>query len=449
MKAREAALRILFDIEANRAYSNIALKKELKQNEFSQLDRSFISELVFGVLENKIYLDYIVNRIASINTRRMNTHTLNLLRLGVYQIFLLDRIPVSAAVNESVNLSKKYCEKSSSFINAVLRNIIRKKDKIKMPDKGKSILKYLTVVYSHPQWMVKQFLENYTEEFVEELLKANNATPTLYMRVNTIRISVKNCIKLLSDTGYEVKQSDLVEEALLVKGISNLDQLDLLTKGFLYIQDIGSMLVGKVVAPKENDFIIDICSAPGGKATHLAQIMNNKGRIVARDIHEHRLELIDKNARRLGITIIEVEKMDGLKIDNKMIEKADKVLVDAPCSGLGIIRRKPDIKYNMSKKSVEELINLQRKILTNSAEYVKHGGELIYSTCTINPNENEIMIEQFLQKNTNYELVDINKEHREMFKNNSKKTIQLYPNMHNSDGFFIAKMRKKKAGERQ
>ena len=442
MNAREGALRVLFDIEANKAYSNIALKKELKQNEFSQLDRAFISELVFGVLENKLYLDYLINQFSSIKTRRMNTHTLNLLRLGVYQIFLLDKIPVSAAINESVNLSKEYCKKSSGFINAVLRNIIRKKAFIEMPDAKTDIVKYLSVTYSHPEWMVKLFLANYSEPFTEELLKANNNTPSMYMRVNTLKISVEECTKFLTNGGYTVKRNDFVEEALLVEGSTNLDTLGLLDKGYLYIQDIGSMLVSILTEPKENEIIIDLCSAPGGKATHLAQIMKNKGKIIARDIYEHRLELISKNAKRLGIDIIEVEEYDGLKLDSSMIEKADKVLVDAPCSGLGIIRRKPDIKYNISKKNIEELTKLQKKILSNASQYVKSGGELIYSTCTINPSENELMIEQFLKTNSNFDLINLTEKYKKTRFDTNKKTIQLYPNIQNSDGFFIAKMRK-------
>ncbi|MGV8152747.1 MAG: 16S rRNA (cytosine(967)-C(5))-methyltransferase RsmB [Alkaliphilus sp.] len=442
MNGREGALRVLFEIEANRAYSNIALKKELKHNKFSQLDRAFMSELVFGVLENKMYLDYIIDQFSSIKTRRMNTHTLNLLRLGTYQIFLLDKIPESAAVNESVNLSKEYCKKSSGFINAVLRNIIRKKDSITMPDIKTDIVRYLAVTYSHPEWMVKLFLKSYSESFTEDLLKANNSTPSLYMRVNTLKINVEECIKFLTVAGYTVKRSDFAEEGLKLEGATNLDDIDLLDKGYLYIQDIGSMLVSILTEPKENEIIIDLCSAPGGKATHLAQIMNNKGRIIARDIYDHKLDLISRNAKRLGVNIIKAEKSDGLKLDTDMIEKADKVLVDAPCSGLGIIKRKPDIKYNISKNSIEEIIKTQEKILSNAAKYVKRGGYLIYSTCTVNPKENELMIKQFLKLNTNYELVDLTEKYKKILFDASKKTIQLYPNIQDSDGFFIAKMRK-------
>ncbi len=444
MNAREGAIKILYEVEVNEAYSNIALNKELSQNQYSQLDKGFLTELVYGVLENMIYIDHVISQFSSVKLKKIHPWTLIVLRLGIYQLLFLDKVPVSAAVNESVNLAKKYNKASSGFVNAILRNVERKKQSIKMPDRKKETVKFLSITYSHPQWMVEQFLKHFTLEFTEELLKANNETPELNLRVNTLKISVENCIKELEKVGLQVVQSPYIEEALYIKGITNLQDLELLKKGYLYIQDFGSMLISRVLEPKENDFIIDVCSAPGGKATHLAQMMNNEGKIIARDVHQHKLKLIQKNAKNLGVNIIQTEYFNGKEVDLDLIEMADGVLVDAPCSGLGIIRRKPEIKYRKKSDDINEITSMQLEILKKASKYVKHKGYLVYSTCTIEPSENNSIIEKFLEEDNKFELVDIGKEYSKLIPGEPQgKTIQLYPNIHNTDGFFIAKLRRK------
>jgi len=444
MLAREGALKVLYQIDVKEAYSNIALGEEINNSNYSSLDKGFMTELVYGVLENLLLIDYIIQQFSSVKLKKIQPWTLNILRLGVYQIRFLDKVPPSAAVNESVNLAKKYCNKASGFVNGILRNIIRNQDKIKLPSPEKDLLKYLSVKYSHPQWMVKSFLSFYPASFVEDLLKANNETPQLNFRVNTLKTTVVNCIGLLKEQGYEVVSNPHLEEAITIKGISNLSDLELLKKGLLYIQDFSSMLIAKIVDPRAGEFIIDVCSAPGGKTTHMAQLMENKGIIIARDIYDHKLKLIKKNAERLGIEIIKTEKFDALKEDRELFEKADRVLVDAPCSGLGIIRRKPEIKYRKQPDDIVAITELQLKILKNAARYVKNGGYLIYSTCTIDPRENGGVIEGFLSESSGFQLIDVAKEYNELIPGEHKnKTIQLYPNLHNTDGFFVAKLLKK------
>ena len=444
MQAREGALKVLYQIEVNEAYSNIALGEEINNSSFSSVDKGFMTELVYGVLENMLLLDYIIEQFSSVKLKKIHPMTLNILRLAVYQIRFLDKIPEAAAVNEAVNLSKKYCKKASGFVNGVLRNMIRNKESIKLPSPETDFVKYLSIKYSHPQWMVKSFLSFFSGGFVEELLQANNETPELNFRINTLKVPVNDCLKMLQEQGFEVKVNPYIGEAISIKGVGNLNEMDLMQMGYLYIQDFSSMLIAKIVDPAEGDLIVDVCSAPGGKTTHMAQLMENKGLIIARDIYDHKLKLIKKNAERLGISIIKTEKFDALKEDTELFEKADKVLVDAPCSGLGIIRRKPEIKYRKKPDDISVITELQLKILKNAARYVKSGGVLVYSTCTIDPRENNGVVERFLSENNDFQLIDISKNYHKYLPGEHKdKTIQLYPHIHHTDGFFAAKMIKK------
>ncbi|MBU5677362.1 16S rRNA (cytosine(967)-C(5))-methyltransferase RsmB [Alkaliphilus sp. MSJ-5] len=443
MNPREGALITLYEINEKEAFSNIALNKELRRNSYNQLDKNLLTELVYGALENQIYIDYIIGQFSTFAIKQMNPYTLNLLRLGIYQLLFLNKVPSFAAVNETVNLSKKYCKKTTGFINGVLRNVQRNMKNIKLPNPEENIVKYLSVKYSHPEWLVKTFLNNFDKDFAEELLKANNTKPELYFRINTLKISIDDCIRLLTDEGYTVKQSSLIKEAVVVKGLQNIEQSNLYKKGYIQIQDFSSMLVAKILDPKEGEYVIDVCSAPGGKTTHMAQIMNNKGTIIARDIHEHKLKLVERNAQRLGIKIINTENFSGNNLDEKLLNMADKVLVDAPCSGLGIIRRKPEIKYRKQDEDIKSITAMQYDILKNAAKYVKIGGELVYSTCTINTRENEDIVQKFLKDNPNYVLININEEYKDFLPGeHNNGTVQLYPNLHNTDGFFISKIKR-------
>lgn len=439
MKDREVALNILYKIDSKGAYSNLTINNELKDKKLSNLDRSFITEIVYGTIENNIFLDYVIEQFSSVKIKKINLWTLNILRMGIYQIMFLDKVPDFAAVNESVNLAKKFSSKTAGFTNAILRNVLRSKDKINFPDKEKDYVRHLSVKYSHPEWMVKRFLGYFSKEFTEDLLRANNERPKLYLRINTLKVNIEECIKSLGEKGIEVERNELIEEAITVKGINQLDELEEYREGHIHVQDFGSMLVSRVLNPREGELIVDVCCAPGGKTTHMAQLMNNQGKILARDIYDHKLKLVESNAKRLGVTIIKTEIYDGMKLDPSLLEKADKVLLDAPCSGLGIIRRKPEIKYRKKPDDLNELRKMQLSILNNAAKYLKINGELVYSTCTIDPNENESVIEEFLKENHKYKLIEI--EGFEALKK-SDGTIQLYPNIHHTDGFYIARLKR-------
>lgn len=441
---RRIALNILIDIEQNKAFSNISINKHIKKSNMTSLDRRFISQLVYGVLENKLYLDYIIKNFSKTKIKKIQAPILNILRLGLYQIIFLQKVPDSAAVNESVKLTKKINFRLSGFVNGILRSYLRNKEKVQLPNYENNPIQFLSIKYSHPKWLVSKWVNDYGIEFASKLLEANNKSPNLTIRTNTLKINREDLIKKLIKEGVSCKKGDIVPEALIVESMeSNLDNLESFREGLLQVQDESSMLVSHILSPLEGEFIIDVCSAPGGKSTHIAQLMKNRGRVLSRDIHKHKLDLVRENSNRLGVTIIETQQYDALKLDTKLIGLADRVLVDAPCSGFGIIRRKPEIRYLKDTKDIMELSKLQLEILKVSSQYVKIGGILLYSTCTIQDEENKKVINRFLEQNDKFTLIDINNDLPNHIMSNEK-YLQLYPHTSNTDGFFICKMKRVK-----
>ncbi|MBQ9972918.1 MAG: 16S rRNA (cytosine(967)-C(5))-methyltransferase RsmB [Firmicutes bacterium] len=421
---RKAAYFTLVDVESKKSYSNIALNHHIKLSRPNS--PAFVRELVYGVLENKMLLDYIIDQLVPTGTAKMRVNDLVLLRIGIYQLSSMDSVPEYAAVNESVILAKKYAKGREGFINAVLRHYIKSKDLINLPDRRKDEVSYLSTKYSYEPWIVELWLDQYTPEFVEEMLKAGNKTPETTIRLNWLKVMKPDLIRQLRERGYEVEEGKVCENALHVKG-SGLLETALYKAGLFSVQDEASMLVSVMMEPQHGDVVMDLCAAPGGKTLAIAERMNNTGKIYASDVYKRKLTQIDNEAKRLGITNIETYTWDATKINSEMVEKADKVLVDVPCSGLGVVRRKPEIKY---KKYTEELDTLPQKqlaILSASSAYVKPGGVLIYSTCTINPYENQRVTSEFLRKNKSFR---------------KEESIQLLPNVNGTDGFYICKMRK-------
>ena len=438
MKARELALKVLLDIEENNNYSNIAINKHFKNVNLNNQDRGLATELIYGVVENKYYLDYIIDKLSKIKCKKMNIYVKILLRMGIYQILLLNSISDYAAVNETVSLVKKYDKRSSGFVNAILRNVIRQKDTIGEVDLKDDKIMYLATRYSYKPWMIKNWINNFSEEFTEDLLEANSEKPSVYLRTNTLKISRDSLIEKLKSEGINCSIVPTIDEAIRVENLKNIENNQLFKDGMFTIQDISSMMVGKVMNPKENSLVLDVCSAPGGKTTHLATLMNNTGKVVSRDIFDHKLKLIQSTVDRLGLTNVEVQSFDASVLDEESIDKFDYVLADVPCSGLGIIRRKPEIKYK-EKAELKDLPKIQKDILKNASKYVKVGGTLIYSTCTIQDNENIEVIKDFLDNNNNFKLVPIN-EVKVDLDNQDNGYLKIYPNIHDIDGFFIAKL---------
>ncbi|NLX61057.1 MAG: 16S rRNA (cytosine(967)-C(5))-methyltransferase RsmB [Tissierellia bacterium] len=439
MNAREIAFKILLDVHLKGAYSNFSINKYLKGIENTR-DENLIREIVYGVIENLTYLDYMIAKLSNRKIERIDPKILEILRIGVYQIAFMDKIPHRAAVNEAVNLAKKYGHKGLvGFTNGILRNFSRKKEKVMEVD-VKDKIDYLTIKYSHPKWMVKRWIKEFSYDFTESLLKHNNSKPKLNIRVNTLKVTREELKNLLLNYGYEVDETPYAKDGLIIENPIRITEIEEFNKGYFTIQDESSMLVAEILSPKENAVVLDLCSAPGGKSTHMAQIMNNKGRIISCDIYDHKLNLVKETANRLGITIIETQKQDALKLNEEFIEKMDYVLVDAPCSGLGIIRRRPEIKWNRQEKDIEELSSIQKQILNNAGKYLKPGGALVYSTCTIEREENLGVIEDFLKKNNNFVLYEFKHEINQSTDNREKGYIQLFPHIHGTDGFFIARI---------
>lgn len=440
---REIALKILYDINEKGAYSNISINKYLEGYELRDVDKAFITGLVYGTVKWRLTIDWIIEQFSSVKIKKISSWILNILRMGIYQLVFTDKIPVSAAVNESVNLSKKYGHSGSrGYVNGVLRSIARNRDAIKYPDRSGELTRYLSIKYSHPEWMVNTWIKLYGDEFTEDLLANNNEVPDFTVRVNTLRVSKSRLIEVLKEQGMEASDGKFVEEAVVIKNPSSISRLEAFKIGYFQVQDESSMLVAKVLDPRPGELIMDVCSAPGGKSTHIAQLMNNEGVVIARDVHEHKIKLIEDSVRRLGLDIIKAEVFDAATIDKNYIEKADRVLVDAPCTGLGIIRRKPDIKWAKNIEDSKEIIELQKKIIATASQYVKPGGTLVYSTCTIGPEENEDVVKWFVSSNIKFTLADISSLLPAALAGPTARDgyLQLFPNRDRIDGFFISKM---------
>ncbi|EYE89277.1 hypothetical protein Q428_03105 [Fervidicella metallireducens AeB] len=442
-KARIVVIKTLSDMDEKKAFSNIKLNQYFKKFDLNPKDRAFSAEILYGTLRWKLKIDYMIQRFSRIKLEKINIWTLNCIRTAVYQIFFMSKVPEFAAVNEAVNIAKIKDKNAAPFVNGVLRNILRNKNlfnDIREKDK----VKRLSIEYSHPEWFIKKFIKIYGEEFVIDLMKKNNTPSELTIRINSIKTNKENLVQMLMDKGVNVESGKL-DESLILKGFNLIEKSSIFNDGLLTIQDESSMLVANVLDPKPGEKIIDLCSAPGGKTTHIAQKMNNKGEIIAFDIHEHKLELVNQNAKRLGINIIETRLKDATVLLEEYIDYADRVLVDAPCSGLGLIRKKPEIRWNVHQQDIDVLANIQFLILSNASKYVKKNGVIVYSTCTISVEENEDIINRFLQENKNYELVNICSYLPEkMFSDTCRDGyVKLFPNVHDTDGFFISKLRRK------
>jgi 16S rRNA (cytosine967-C5)-methyltransferase len=444
--ARGIALEILHDIDVNSAYVKVAFDRRLKKKRISREDKGLVTELVFGTLRWRLRLDYIIGSFSNIPMSEMSPWVRNILRLGIYQLLHTDRIPSSAAVNESVKLSKRYGQRpASGFINGILRNIDRRKHEIAFPSRDENPVGYLSVMHSHPSWLVRRWLDRYGFSFTEELLCSNNEKPDFTIRANTLKNETRELAGLLEKRGFKVTAGRYVPEALIVENPSGiLDTLEY-SEGRFVVQDEAAMLVSVLLAPEPGESVIDLCSAPGGKATHIAQMMQNNGGILAWDIHSHRLKLLERNILDAGASIITGELRDAAVTHDEYRNSADRVLADVPCSGLGIIRKQPDIKWAREEKHLGELPWLQYGILEASAGYIKPGGVLVYSTCTIEHSENEEVIMRFLDATNEFYI-----EQAEAFLPRELHgavgddgMVRLFPNRHKVDGFFMARLRKK------
>ena len=428
--ARQTAFEILNKIQRDNSYSNLALDHALDKADTDNKDKKFVSALVYGVTERRITLDYNLSLYLSQPIKKLKPEVLTALRLRAYQILFMDKIPVSAAVNESVKLAKKNgAAFASGLVNAVLRKII---------SNGLKTDGSMSVNYSAPEWLCDMWCKSYGRENAEKLLEASFGAVDTVLRVNTEKIDADNLINLLAEEGFDCEIGGNVENSAVVKSGGAVHKTEAYKNGLFHVQDSASQLCCKALGVQENETVIDICAAPGGKSFTLAENMKNTGRIISCDIYEHRLKLISDGAERLGLTNIETVRNDG-NVFNPDFPFADKILCDVPCSGLGVIRKKPEIRFKKSEE-VDKLQDLQYSIMCISSRYLKIGGVMVYSTCSLNPNENEKIVEKFLTEHDNFEGVRVLSDISRYGVDTDYLT--LMPHIHGCDGFFISAVRR-------
>lgn len=433
MNPRECILNILLKLDKDGAYVNKVINDEFTHNEFSDLDKRFITEVVMGCVRNRDLLDFYIMQFSKVKIKKMSLAVRNILETGAYQVIFLDKVPDSAACNESVKLARKYVYKSSGFINGILRNISRNKYNLKQPDKSMGTIEYLSIKYSYPVWLTEMLAKQYGNDTCEKIYISANKPYSPMIRANRLkadlwenrRFSQYKFIELLKHDGIDVCADGELDTCFHVDGNLDIKHSQSYKDGYYTLQNRSSQLAVKALDPKPNEFIIDMCAAPGGKTTAIAELMDNMGKIIAFDVHEHKIELINNAAKRLKIDIIDAERHDASVFDERYFKLADRVLVDAPCSGFGVLHTKPDIKRSRKPEDIDELVKIQEKILNAAAKYVKPGGILVYSTCTILKQENELQIKNFLHNHSEFEL-----EYENM----------LFTHVEGGSGFYIAKM---------
>ncbi len=438
--SRQTAFSALMRVERDGSYSNITLDTILSKSGLSQRDKKFVSNIFYGVTERCLLLDYNISSYSDIPLNKLDMEVAVILRMGLYQIYYMDSVPDSAAVNESVKLCyENKLASAAGFVNGVLR-AAAENDEVKLPNPKKSKTKFYSIAYSCPERIVRLWRQSYGDETAKEILMSLEGRPPVNARVNTLKTDTESLKKSFEKSGITAKISECTDDCLELENTGAIDTLEEYKKGLFHIQDTASQLCCKMLEAAEGQTVLDVCSAPGGKSFTLAQMMNNKGKIISSDLYEARAGLVAKGAERLGISIIHTMTGDSAETEFPM---ADRVLCDVPCSGLGIIRRKPELRYK-EDLGLDTLPDLQYAILCNSAKYVKTGGILVYSTCTLNPWENNENARKFLEEHEDFEPYALKVPDgikRGIEENENELT--LFPQINGTDGFFISAFRRK------
>ena len=431
MNVRALALEVLTKTEKSAQYSNIAIDNAINKNDLDSKDGALLSVLVYGVIERKITLDYIIDSLSSISPSKIELSTRNILRMGLYQLIYLDRIPPHAAINESVELAGK---RSRGFVNAILRSYTRKKDEIKFPKKEVDLIKYLSVTYSVPTVLCEKFLENFgSAEKAEDVLRAFPASIKTTLRVNTLKTSRDELLSKLTKNSIIAEKTPFSPYGISVS-CASVNEL-FLDEGLCFVQDEASQICVLALGAKKGDLVMDICACPGSKSFGAAIEMENQGKILSFDLHENKLSLVKNGAKRLGIEIIDTYAHDGREFMPEYECKADKIICDVPCSGFGVIAKKPEIRYKDPKDSAG-LPKIQYDILKTASKYLKVGGTLVYSTCTWLKEENEDNVNKFLAEHKSFKLQSFSLGDKTV----DGGMLTLNPHDHGTDGFFIAKL---------
>jgi 16S rRNA (cytosine967-C5)-methyltransferase len=440
--AREIALRILHLIETQGAFANEAVAELVGEYcntplQVNSLDKRFITELVIGTTKFRERIDYGLNVFLKKGMMDLTPWIRNILRMGVYQLDFLDKVPASAAVNESAKLAKKFGHKGTvSLVNGVLRNYLRGRERIKFPEDRDE---YLSVFYSFPLWMIKYWKENFGENNTIKLCDYFNSKPRLYFRINSLRVNKEDFEKGLDESKLRYKKGDFLDNFYYIESRLDLDNFLPFQKGWIYVQDESAGFPVLLLDPKPNETILDLCIAPGGKATYIAELMMNKGKIIGVDLSPERIEMTRKNCESFGTRIIQLCLADATNFSCKPV---DRVLLDAPCTGLGVLGRNADSRWRKKPEDIKRMHSLQKSILLNSANLIKKGGTLVYSTCTLTSEENEGVIKDFLKEQRDFELVDPSKFVDKRFVDQNK-MVRIFPFRDNLDGGFCCRMEKR------
>lgn len=445
ISTREIILGILMEVLEEEEYSHIVLRNVLEKYQYlEKRDRAFISRVAEGTLENLIEVDYIISQFSSVKIQRMKPAIRNILRMSVYQLKYMDSVPDAAVCNEGVKLAqKKGFFNLKGFVNGVLRSVARNLSKVEYPDPVTMPVPYLSVTYSMPEWILLQWLQVYDFATVEKICRGFHKEHVTTVRMNLNKASREQILESLSSQGITAVQHPYLSYALNLSDYNYIKAIDAFKNGWIQVQDVSSMLVAEVADPKWGDYCIDVCAAPGGKSLHLADKLSGSGFVEARDITESKVRLMQENIERTELINMNAIVADATVFYPASEEKADILIADLPCSGLGVIGRKPDIRYKMTEKKQEEIVRIQRKILDTVYRYVKVGGTLVYSTCTVGAEENQYNLKWFLDHYP-FKLESIDPYLPEELRGKTTQAgyLQLLPGIHETDGFFLAKLRR-------
>ncbi len=437
---RGTAVKILNRVERTDSYLDKLIDAELRSNEFNDFDKALLNEIIHGVLRWQSKLDWVLNGFFHGNFSKAEVTVRNTLRTALYQILFLDKVPDHAAVNEAVEFIKRIRgEKAAGLVNGVLRNIIRNKDGIHYPDVQNDAALYLSTMYSHPLWIVKRWMNRFGFYETEKLLDSNNKKPGLTLRINTAKTSVEDFIKMFDLQNISYERSSFLPMYLRTSNLTNLSQSEIFKRGFFTVQDESAGIAAHLLDVKPGDTVIDLCAAPGGKTTFFGEMMKNQGRIIAIDKYQTRLNLVKSSCERLGISIVNYVAADGVDYQGDL---ADKILIDAPCSGLGVLSKKPDIKLKRELRDITELVSIQIQLINNAATLLKPGGAMVYSTCTIEPEENFDIIKKFLSTHPEFE-IDSAAKYIDKKIVSPDGYVETIPHQHGVDGSFSIRLVKK------
>jgi len=430
VSVRELVLDILMEVNEKEQYSHLVIRDVLNKYQYlEKQERAFLTRLAEGTIEHMLEMDFIINSFSKVKVKKMKPLIRNLLRMSVYQLKYMDSIPDAAVCNEAVKLAKKRgFGQLRGFVNGVLRNIARELSHLQYPDEKLEPVRFLEVTYSVPVWMVEQWMKDYGYEQAKKICESFLQERPITIRTNLTKITPETLQDRLEKEGVMVQPVEALSYAFEISGFDYLQSLDSFQEGLFYVQDISSMMVAEIASPEKNSYIIDVCAAPGGKSSHLAEKMEGTGMVEARDLTEYKVSLIEENIERHGLKNMNAVQMDATIYDDASESKADVLICDLPCSGLGVMGKKTDIRYKMTEEKQRDLVQLQRDILKTVHTYVKPGGTMVYSTCTIHKDENEGNVDWFVKKYPEFEV--LSKE-------------QMFPGGTYHDGFFIAKLRRK------